>query len=158
MQNAQSTHENSPTQQFSDFKTLLREQFGEAIYDSYFDGLSLAEADEAGVTLYAPSRFSATLISQRFAGRMHQMWSERYGPVPDLRVRGAQDTGALGVQAGLSPDPSQPAGRSRPVQQTRSAQNDAAASSFDCAATGIFARGMIPPNLQIGRSERLKKP
>lgn len=142
MQNAQTTHDYSPTQQFSEFKSLLREQFGEAIYDSYFDGLSLAEADERGVTFSAPSRFSASLISQRFAVRMRQMWSERYGPVQDLRVKGAQDLSCSADQSPSLLPTKQTKHSMRPAIQTRSQQDGAKAPSFDSAATGIFARGM----------------
>lgn len=154
MQNAHGTHEYNPNQQFTDFKSLLREQFGEAIYDSYFDGLSLAEAGEGGVTFYAPSRFSATLISQRFAGRMRQMWSELYGPVQDLRVKGAQDFTGPSNQS-VASEANQPAKPMEPASQPRPQKEEAKASTFDSAATGIFARGMTLDRFCTNDTNRL---
>lgn len=89
MQNAQSTH------QFTRFKSCLKEQFGQAVFDSYFDRLSLAEVGDDHVTLCAPTRFSASLISQRYSGRMRQVWSEQIHPVSRLSVKGAQELGVL---------------------------------------------------------------
>ncbi|GGY49924.1 chromosomal replication initiator protein DnaA [Parvularcula lutaonensis] len=95
MQNAQSTH------QFTRFKSCLKEQFGQAVFDSYFDRLSLAEVGDDHVTLCAPTRFSASLISQRYLGRMRQVWSEQIHPVSKLSVRGAHEMGSVRADAGI---------------------------------------------------------
>ena len=139
MQNAQTT------QQFSLFKSDLKEQFGAAIYNSYFDGLSLAEAREGHVTLYAPTRFSASLISQRFAGRMRQVWSDRIGPVSKLSVKGiqeqeAKDGLALTAQHRVAPRfaATGSCAASAPVAEQPASEGP----QFDSANGGTFANGM----------------
>ena len=117
MQNVQSS------QQFSKFKSHLKEQFGTAVYDSYFDRLSLADAGDDYVTLAAPTRFSASLISQRYARRMKQMWSETVCPVSTLNVCGAQELAfetavpsRLAVGSGGSAVPTAAVADASPVQ------------------------------------------
>ncbi|MEO1043721.1 MAG: DnaA/Hda family protein, partial [Pseudomonadota bacterium] len=122
-----------------------------------FDGLSLAEAGEEGITLQAPSRFSATLISQRFASRMRQMWSEHYGPVRDLQVRGAQDAGGVAAQPSAPKKLGQDAVVSRPAEPDRTVPTDAQQSPFDCAAPGIFARGMTLDRFCTNDTNRLAR-
>ncbi len=146
---------NAQTTQFSEFKNELKKQFGPAIYESYFVDLSLAEASEEDVVLCAASRFSASLISQRFGSRMHRMWSERFQPVRRFRVMGAQDVsgGQVPVRAPLgeamlaagggsrtgfsaaAPRPGLPAPQAAP----RAKSQDIA---FDSEDKGTFAQGM----------------
>jgi chromosomal replication initiator protein len=134
MQNAQST------QQFSKFKSHLKEQFGAAIYDSYFERLSLAEMGEDYVTLAAPTRFSASLISQRYALRMRQVWSEQIAPVRSLNVKGLQElapSAPQGFAATPAPAPVRPSATPR-----REKAKTQEARSFDAANGSSFALGM----------------
>ncbi|MEE4209099.1 MAG: DnaA/Hda family protein [Parvularcula sp.] len=145
MQDAQTT------QQLSDFKSELKKRFGPAIYESYFVDLSLAESSEEDVVFCAPTRFSASLISQRFGSHMHRMWSERYQPVRRFRVLGAQDVnggevGAAGEAA--VPQRAVAAGGRRsyaaptPSTAMTAPSPQKAEISFDSEETGIFAQGM----------------
>ena len=134
MQNGQSTH------QFSQFKSQLREQFGSAVYDSYFERLSLAETGEDYVTLCAPTRFSASLISQRYAVRMRQMWSEQIRPVRTLNVKGAQELGIASMEA-----EAQPVAAAAPVVPQRQkpvVSQEPARPAFDSEGAPTFAQTM----------------
>lgn len=145
MQNAQTTN------QFSQFKLHLKEQFGSAIYDSYFDHLSLAEMGDDHVTLCAPTRFSASLISQRYAVRMRQMWSEQIQPVSRLSVKGAQELQAVAGSAAAMQEQMVSAGPGvsraeavmpRPSPKRAPARREEPTSSFDSAGGSTFAQGM----------------
>ncbi|MBB4657777.1 DnaA ATPase domain-containing protein [Parvularcula dongshanensis] len=81
----------SDLERFDTFKSELRDRFGAAVYSSYFETLGLAEASSSNVVLHAPTRFSASLISQRFAPGLREVWSEACGPVNRLSVKGVQD-------------------------------------------------------------------
>ena len=89
------------TERFDAFKDALRDRFGAAVYDSYFQTLGLAEASGDAVVLHAPTRFSASLIAQRFSAGLRETWAERCGPVRRLDVKGVQDVIAVpGADAG----------------------------------------------------------
>jgi chromosomal replication initiator protein len=144
MQNGQTT------KQFSQFKTQLKEQFGPAIYDSYFDRLSLVESSDDRVTLCAPTRFSASLISQRYLVRMRQMWSESISPVKNLDVKGAPELG-VGVPTASAVDaqaqsprpiakPTVSMTKASPLRQSKAAEP--ARPSFDAEGAATFARNM----------------
>ena len=87
------------TDRFDAFKDALRDRFGAAVYDSYFQTLGLAEASQDAVVLHAPTRFSASLIAQRFSAGLRETWAERCGPVRRLDVKGVQDVMAVGAAA-----------------------------------------------------------
>ena len=136
MQDGQNTH------QFSQFKSHLREQFGSAVYDSYFERLSLAEAGEDYVTLCAPTRFSASLISQRYAVRMRQVWSEQIRPVRTLSVKGAQELGLTSSDPAVLPSGVQ--SRPAPVVEPKPvvAAAEPVRPAFDSEGAPTFALTM----------------
>ena len=87
---------------FDAFKDSLRDRFGPAVYDSYFHTLGLAGTSDGAVLLHAPTRFTADLINQRFAGGMREAWSESCGPVSRLSVRGVQDIADTAAASGAA--------------------------------------------------------
>jgi chromosomal replication initiator protein len=142
MQNGQTT------KQFSHFKSQLKEQFGPAVYDSYFDRLSLVESSADRVTLCAPTRFSASLISQRYLVRMRQMWSESISPVKSLDVKGAPELGmanasAVAADSQAIKPPARPSvnrAKASPLKPAKA--SDMARPSFDAEGAATFAQGM----------------
>lgn len=139
MQSPQSTH------QFSEFKSSLKEKFGPAIYDSYFQRMSLADLGEDHVTLCVPTRFSANLISQRYAVRMRQVWSECVRPISRLSVKGVQELGATGSEVvEMQQTVPQQASCSAPVAARPPASTEAASqrASFNSEGASTFAQSM----------------
>ncbi|NNU17640.1 ATP-binding protein [Parvularcula sp. ZS-1/3] len=140
MQNAQRTHK------FSEFKSHLKEQFGPAVYDSYFQRMSLAEHGDDHVTFCVPTRFSASLISQRYAVRMREMWSERVQPVSRLSVKGAQELGSAMRGAAMVQETVPQAVNAAPAAPAPVAVPKAAPKperpSFDAEGASTFALGM----------------
>ncbi|MCQ8184779.1 DnaA ATPase domain-containing protein [Parvularcula maris] len=156
MQNAQTT------QQFSQFKTQLKEQFGPAIYDSYFDRLSLVESSDEQVTLCAPTRFSASLISQRYLVRMRQMWSDSISPVKNLDIKGAPELGMNHASASAADASApKPAARRMPVSTRRADQPRGAKPakaqrpSFDAEGAATFAQGMTLDRFRTNETNSL---
>ncbi len=166
-------------ERFSTFKSELRDRFGPAVYDSYFETLGLAEAGEGRVVLHTPTRFSASLISQRFASGMREVWNKSCGPVNRLSVKGVQDLAQ--VQRAESPAalaPARPAPRvtaspfhaggraeggaavniaRREQPTTPPQQPQAAAQPFDSALPSSFHSAMTLERFCVNDTNRLAR-
>lgn len=138
------SHSTDDAARFGAFKDVLRERFGDAVYDSYFHTLGLAEASSASVVLSAPTRFTANLINQRFAGGLRDAWAESCGPVSRLAVLGAQDIKtSAGAPVGGALAPGRPAPKltASPFRRQEGSQavNKPAYQPFTSASMGSGA-------------------
>lgn len=149
MQNAQAA------QQFSQFKSALKAQFGSDVYSSYFERLALADANEDKITLTTPTRYAATIISKRYARYMLQTWSESVAPVGSIDVRPTHEV-----------IPAKP--HKQEVRQRLKNYGDARSSAFadkrplpepvalsEEAAVTPFARGMTLDRFCTNETNRL---
>ena len=163
------THED---ERLAAFKDALKDRFGPAVFDSYFQTLGLAEASEAQVVLHAPTRFSASLISQRFASGMREAWSEHCGPVSRLSVKGVQDVAAVQRMGASVPglDSPRPAtrvmsspfrgreeGRMAETRGSASAETAREAQAFDAALPVRFSAGMTLERFCVNETNRLAR-
>jgi len=131
-------------QQFSQFKSALKAQFGSDVYSSYFERLAFADANEGKVTLTTPTRYAASVISKRYAPYILRTWSESVSPASSIDVRPTQDISQSSVR---SQDVRQRlksyANDAVPTQATaRSEAAPKAVPLSDDGATVTFARGM----------------
>ncbi len=78
-------------QKFSVYKTALKTRYGDAVYDSWFKALSLLKLQNGHAVIGAPSKFSASQITERFSSGMFELWHKEIGPICQISIRGNKD-------------------------------------------------------------------
>ena len=93
---------------FSEYKSALKDRYGDAVYESWFKPLSLIKWQNGHAVIGAPSNFSASQITQRFSGGMVELWHREIGPICQISIRGMKD---LQAYKESSQEIKQPSGR-----------------------------------------------
>ncbi|NRA30315.1 MAG: ATP-binding protein [Parvularculaceae bacterium] len=142
-------------QQFSQFKSALKAQFGSDVYSSYFERLALADANEDKLTLTTPTRYAATIISKRYARYMLQTWSESVSPVGSIDVRATQEmVQPSGLQREVR-DRLKSYGDGKPAPVVEQAPLPEPVALSDDATVTPFARGMTFDRFCTNETNRL---
>lgn len=84
---------------FLKYKGALRQHYGQAVFDSWMEGLSLLSVNDQTVTLSAANEFKARTITQRFAPSMSTLWYNTTGERRKIHIKSVQP-GTIPPRAG----------------------------------------------------------